>query len=103
MQFIAGTPVGMISDSAEIIEIKLWEVYLLNNRSSLSKLLTELSCDHGPVENMQHEHGRVNYRFQADTWESTIKPLLYEYRIPVIIKPTVIHSSGRRRETLIEI
>jgi hypothetical protein len=103
MQFIAGTPVGMISDSTEIIEIKLWEVYLLNNRSSLSKLLTDLSCDRGPVENVQHEHGRVNYRFPAGIWESRIKPILYEHRIPVIIKPTVIHSPSKRRDALVEV
>jgi hypothetical protein len=103
MQFIAGTPIGLISDTQEIIEIKLWEVYLLNNRSNLYKVLTELSCDHGPVENVQHEHGRVSYRFLAGTWESTIKPMLYDNRVPVIIKPTIIHTSPQsKRGSLVE-
>jgi hypothetical protein len=103
MQFIAGTPIGMISDISEVIEIKLWEVYLLNNRSNLTKTLTDLSRDHGPVENVRHEHGRVSYRFLAGTWESTVKPLLYENRIPVIIKPTIIHESPvNKRGKLVE-
>ena len=92
MQFIAGTPVGTISDEHEIVEIKLWEIYLLNNRANLHKTLAASSVDHGPVEKVQHEPGRVYYRFEASEWENNIKHLLYEYRVPVIVRPTVIHD-----------
>jgi hypothetical protein len=93
MQFIAGTPVGIISDAQEVIEIKLWETYLLHDRTNLNLALNQFSIDHGPVENAQHEPGRISYRFRAEDWENDIKALLYENRIPVIIKPTVIHPS----------
>jgi hypothetical protein len=93
MKFIAGTPVGIISNAEEIIEIKLWEAYLLHDRTNLHGALNQFSIDHGPVENAQHEPGRIVYRFRADAWESDIKHLLYANRIPVVIKPTVLHTS----------
>lgn len=93
MQFIAGTPVGIISDAQEIIEVKLWEVYLLNNRRNLHLALNQFSLDHGPVENGQHEPGRVTYRFRAEDWEYDIRYLLYENRIPVIVRPAIQSSS----------
>src|SRR5687767_4380598 len=103
MQFIAGTPVGLISDTDEIVEIKLWEVYLLNNRANLHKMLTNLSIDNGPVENVQHEHGRVSYRFLAGVWENSIKHVLYDNRIPVIIKPMVVHTGAPRKRIGLEV
>jgi hypothetical protein len=90
MQFIAGTPVGIISDSREVIEIKLWEAYLLNDRSNLHVALNQFSIDHGPVENVQHEPGRIVYRFTAEDWENDIKHLLYQNRIPVVVKPSFL-------------
>lgn len=103
MQFISGTPVGIISNSQEIIEVKLWEVYVVSNRTNLHAILNQYSVDQGPVENIQHEPGRIVYRFLAADWESDIKPLLYDNRIPVVIKPTVIHPeiSSRRRERVL--
>lgn len=96
MKFISGTPVGIISDSREIIEIKLWETYLLHDRTNIHLALNQFSVDHGPVENAQHEPGRIVYRFHAEDWENDIKHLLYENRIPVVIKPTVVHALPQR-------
>jgi hypothetical protein len=93
MQFIAGTPVGIYSDAEEIIEIKLWEAYILTNRNKVHVALTQFSIDRGPVENTQHEPGRIVYRFRAEDWETDIKHILYENRIPVTIKPTVVHKT----------
>jgi hypothetical protein len=92
MQFIAGTPVGIISDSMEIVEIKIWEAYLLHDRTNLTLALNQFSIDHGPVEILHHEPGRIAYRFRAEDWENDIKHLLYENRIPVVIKPAAIHQ-----------
>ncbi len=99
MQFIAGTPVGIISDSQEIIEIKLWEAYLLNDRNNIHIALNQFSIDRGPVESAQHEPGRIVYRFLAADWENDIKHILYENRIPVVIRPTVLHHelAGKRQ------
>lgn len=97
MQFIAGTPVGIISDASEIIEIKLWETYLLNDRTNLSLALNQFSVDHGPVESTSHEPGRVVYRFMAQDWENDIKYLLYENRIPVVVRPSYLQTASKKR------
>jgi hypothetical protein len=98
MQFIAGTPVGIISDAREIVEIKLWEAYLLHDRTNLHLALNQFSVDHGPVEDIQHAPGRIVYRFMAEDWENDIKHLLYENRIPVIVKPSLLVSEGHRNQ-----
>lgn len=76
----------------EIIEIKVWEAYLLVDRTNLNRALNQFSLGHGPVENVNHEPGRLIYRFHAEDWENDIKHLLYENRIPVVIKPHILHQ-----------
>jgi hypothetical protein len=98
MQFIAGTPVGIFSDAQDIIEIKLWETYLLHDRTNLILVLNQHSVDRGPVEIAQHELGRIVYRFYASDWENKIKDVLYKNRIPVVVKPT--HQHNVRKETV---
>jgi hypothetical protein len=100
MQFIAGTPVGIISDAREIIEIKLWEVYLLQDRTNLHIALNQFSIDHGPVENVHHEPGRIVYRFMAEDWENDIKHLLYQNRIPIVVKPSVLISEKKNQVSI---
>lgn len=91
MELTAETLVPQSVGQREIIEIKLWEVYLLNHPTNLYKVLTELSLDGGPVE-VDHELGRVVFRFKVQDWENQVRPLLYQQRIPVIFR-----SSGFRR------
>lgn len=86
MQTITDMPAGYRESRQEIIEIKLWEVYLLYNRRNLYNTLSTYSLDNGPVEKSQQEEGRVSFRFLSFDWERTIKHLLYDNRIPVIIQ-----------------
>lgn len=86
MQTITDTPAGFKDSRQEIVEIKLWEVYLLYNRRNLYSTLSTYSLDNGPVEKGQQEEGRVTFRFMAFDWERTIKQLLYDNRIPVVIQ-----------------
>ncbi len=90
MQTFADVPAGYKDSRHEIIEIKLWEVYLLYNRRSLYTALSTYSLDNGPVEKDHQEEGRVCFRFLSFDWERTIKPLLYEHRIPVIIQSNAL-------------
>ena len=97
MQTKTDTPAGLKESRAEIVEIKLWEVYLLYNRRNLYNTLSTYSLDNGPVEKHQQEEGRVAFRFMAFDWERTIKQLLYDNRIPVIIQSnsyTAVRSRG---------
>jgi hypothetical protein len=73
------------SETQEIIEIKLWGLYLLINRVDLYNEIVESSLDHGPVEKNPQKPGRITFRFSAKAWETKIKKLLYTCRIPVII------------------
>lgn len=93
MQFIAGTPVGIISNAQEIVEIKLWETYLLHNRTNLNQALNQFSIDRGPIDNLHHEPGRIAYRFYAEDWENEVKHILYENRIPVVVKPNYLRKN----------
>jgi hypothetical protein len=90
------TPSGFKDSSQEIVEIKLWEVYLLYNRRNLYNTLSTYSVDNGPVEKDQQEQGRVSFRFMSFDWERTIKQLLYDNRIPVIIQSNTLAAVKAR-------
>jgi hypothetical protein len=79
-------PVTSGTDSSQIVEIKLWGLYLLINRENLYNAMIESSLDHGPVEKNPQNPGRITFRFNAKEWESKIKKLLYSNRVPVIVK-----------------
>lgn len=89
MQTITDTPAGFRETRQEIVEIRLWEVYLLYNRSNLYDTLSTYSLENGPVEKDQ-QAGRVSFRFMAYDWDRTIKQLLYDNRIPVIIQSSTL-------------
>lgn len=79
-------PAGYQESLQEIVEIKLWEVYLLYNRNQLYTKLSTYSLDNGPVEKEHQEAGRVSFRFMNYDWDRTVKQLLYDNRIPVIVQ-----------------
>lgn len=103
MQKFTDKPAGYKESRQEIVEIKLWEVYLLYNRRNLYNTLSTYSLDNGPVEKDQQEEGRVSFRFMAYDWERTIKQLLYDNRIPVIIQSNTfdaVKARGRQEAVL---
>jgi hypothetical protein len=73
------------TEEQEIIEIKLWGLYLFINRVDVYHEMIESSLDHGPVEKNPQKPGRITFRFSAKAWETKIKKLLYSCRIPVVI------------------
>jgi len=75
----------------EIVTIKLWEIYLMYHPAGLYRLLTEKSMDNGP-EIDQTVSGRVIFRFDRLTWETEIRDVLYEHRIPVVIQSNPLHA-----------
>jgi hypothetical protein len=104
MQTIIDKPAGYKESRQEIIEIKLWEVYLLYNRRNLYNTLSTYSLDNGPVEKDQQEEGRVSFRFMAYDWERTVKQLLYDNRIPVVVQSNTlaaVKAKGKPEEALL--
>jgi hypothetical protein len=98
MVTLTDMPAGYKDSRQEIVEIKLWEVYVLYNRRNLYNTLSTYSIDNGPVEKDQQEEGRVCFRFMSFDWDRTVKHLLYENRIPVIIQSSTlaaVKASGK--------
>lgn len=96
-------PAGFKESRQEIVEIKLWEVYLLYNRSNLYNTLSTYSLENGPVEKGQQEPGRVSFRFMSYDWERTVKQLLYDNRIPVIVQSNTydaVKAKGRHEAVM---
>jgi hypothetical protein len=77
------TPIQHFPD--EVIVVKLWEVYLGDHSGNLFKDLSHLSMDHGPFESYNTKK-RLTFRFKRQMWEERVKGLLYQNRIPVVIK-----------------
>ena len=103
MQTITHTPSDYREARQEIIEIKLWEIYLLYNRHNLYNTLSTYSIDNGPGEKAQQEEGRVCFRFTEYDWDRTIKQLLYDNRIPVVVQSNAfaaVRSRGRQEAVL---
>jgi len=103
MQTITDMPAGFKESREEIIEIKLWEVYLLYNRRNLYNTLSTYSLDNGPVEKAHQEEGRVSFRFVSYDWERTVKQLLYDNRIPVIVQSNplaAVKAKGKHEAVL---
>jgi hypothetical protein len=100
MQYVTETPSSQKQEKMEIVEIKLWGLYLLINRNDLYNEMIESSLDHGPVEKNPQKPGRITFRFSAKAWESKIKKLLYSYRVPVIVNAPMNQrfSSGIRQQ-----
>ena len=96
MHTLTDKPAGYKDSRQEIVEIKLWEVYLLYNRRNLYNTLSTYSIDNGPVEKDQQEEGRVSFRFMTYDWERTIKQLLYDNRVPVIIQSNTLAAVKAR-------
>jgi hypothetical protein len=86
MQYTPESIPGLSNEKQDIVEIKLWGLYLLINPGNLYNQIIESSLDHGPVEKNPQKPGRITFRFKVKEWESRIKKLLYNNRIPVIVK-----------------
>jgi CheY-like chemotaxis protein len=82
MQRTLDTSTGLRQLTQEVVEIRLWETYILQSRHNLNYLLTAYSLDHGPMPQRLPEAERVSYRFMLFDWERTIKPTLDEQSVP---------------------
>lgn len=92
MHYINHTSTTLGAESKDIVEIKLWGLYLLIKSTALYNEIMESSLDHGPVEKNPQNPGRITFRFSAKAWESKVKKLLYANRIPVIVNNAFQHK-----------
>ena len=84
MQLINNRPARFQETAEEIVEVKLWEAFLLYNRHNVYSTLSTYSLDNGPVEQNDHDLATVTFRFMLFDWNKTLKDLLERNNIPVI-------------------
>jgi hypothetical protein len=75
----------------EVIIVKLWEIYLLYHPANLYKMLTDHALENDPTPD-ESVPGRVIFRFNRTVWEQSVRDLLYQYRIPVIIQSNPLQA-----------
>ena len=84
MQPIHDIPSGIKEGRAAIIEVKLFEAFLLYNRHNLYNTLGTYSLDNGPLEKRDDDLATVSFRFMLRDWTNTLRDLLEHHNIPVI-------------------
>lgn len=90
MQPFNDKPSGIKATKTAIVEVKLWEAFLLHNRHNLYNTLSTYSLDNGPLEKESKELTTVSFRFMARDWNNTLKNLLDLQNVPVIRETEII-------------
>jgi hypothetical protein len=84
MQAMNDTPSGIREETAAVIEVKLFETFLLYNRYNLYNTLCTYSLDNGPLEKENDDLATVSFRFMVRDWNNTLRDLLDRHNVPVI-------------------
>lgn len=84
MQIMDGKPSGLRESQEGIVEVKLWEAFLLYNRRNLYNTLSTYAIENGPVEKENTDQATVSFRFTSYDWHNTLKAMLSAQNIPVI-------------------
>jgi hypothetical protein len=90
MQLINNKPAGLKETREAIVEVKLWEAFLLYNRHNLYGTLCTYSLDNAPLEKDDNDLATVSFRFMDRDWNNTLKKLLNLHNIPVIQEKKVL-------------
>ncbi|HYD90426.1 MAG TPA: hypothetical protein VEA37_02940 [Flavobacterium sp.] len=72
--------------SASLVEIEVWDAFIVSHSKCHSKFLREHAYDGGPCEKLQVIIGRTSYRYTGEVWANTITPFLIKNRIPVSVR-----------------
>jgi hypothetical protein len=71
---------------AAVVEIELWEAFLVNHSCVFGRHLVRHSIDKSPFVKANLAHGRICYRFTGHTWNRSVRVLLNENRVPVLVR-----------------
>jgi hypothetical protein len=94
MQLMNGKPSGLRESHEGIVEVKLWEAFLLYNRHNLYNTLSTYAIENGPVEKENTDQATVSFRFTAYDWHNTIKKMLHAQNIPVIREKAAVEKQA---------
>lgn len=104
MDKINDKPSSLRNHSVECMEVKLWEIYLLRNRTNIFQTLTSYSLDNGPVQGVAHASGHVSFRFTAYDWSRSVMQVLLTNHIPFEIAGKFLvdsRSANRKKKVYI--
>ncbi len=93
MQRMNNSPSGLRQRPEAIVEVRLWEAFLLHNRHNLYNTLSTYAIENGPVQNASHEQAMVDFRFTEYDWNNTLRKLLAIHNIPVVREKSLMHSA----------
>jgi CheY-like chemotaxis protein len=77
-----GFPSGLKRSPQGAIEIRLWELYLIRNRTNLNSILASYSLDNDRMSKNTDNPEKVCFRFLTYDWEKSIKKLLNDNNVP---------------------
>jgi hypothetical protein len=84
MQLINDKPSGLKENTTTIVQVKLWEAFLLYSRHNLYATLSTYSIDNGPLAKKENDLGTITFRFMLRDWNRTLRDLLELHNVPVI-------------------
>lgn len=94
MDRIDDKPSSLRNHTSEGVVIRLWEIYLLRNRTNLGQVLTSYSLDNGPVPDGGPGTGRISFRFTAYDWSRSLAQLLHTNHIPYEVTSKFLMNNG---------
>ena len=84
MQYMNNSPSGLRERQEGIVEVKLWEAFLLYTRHNLYNTLYTYAIADVPKYECNGEQATIDFRFTSYDWNNTLKKLLTKHNIPVI-------------------
>jgi hypothetical protein len=94
MKLMDGKPSSLRESHEGVIEVKLWEAFLINNRHNLYTALSTYAIENGPVEKGNTDQATVSFRFTAYDWHNTLKHLLRKHNVPVLKEQTMMEEKA---------
>jgi CheY-like chemotaxis protein len=94
-------PSGLKQTAQDVLEVKFWEIYLLQNRNNLYSALRGYALDKGPLLKNARDAERVVFRFMKYDWEKTLLTQLTNQSIPFEIirsyKTDVVQQMAKKK------
>jgi two-component system phosphate regulon response regulator PhoB len=97
------TPSGL-KQPLFVIEVRIWEIYLLRSRINLNGTLSSFALDRKHHSGKNDEYSKVSFSFLLSDWEKTICALLTKNNIPfeqVSVYKTDIHRAVERKKVYV--
>ena len=88
MKYKNDSPSGLRERHEGIVEVKLWEAFLLHNRNNIYNTLSTYAIENESLD-AKSEQATVDFRFTSYDWNNTLKKMLNSHNIPVIKEKVV--------------